>query len=225
MPVASPPEEPGTDLLTLRFTVLDLEAHPVPVDTVAITLIRDFESDGQLYIVKTEIEETASEPEHLSWKKCEGKPKCLQELLAARVRGLLTSAKERVLGMASKAGRKGCSKHKEMMASLGHHGHYGYENGEHHRQHHPMHPQSALAHTFSRVVHFILVPAVLGVVAGLTASAIGMLVGQAVVFLWQRFRGTKPQERKAAWEEGNSCEKQALMLEQSDEALPEYVEE
>lgn len=220
MPVASPSDEPNADLLSVRFTVLDLESRPVPVDTIAVTLIKD--SEGQLYIAKTEIEKTATEPEHLSWQKCEGKPRCLQELLAARVRGLLASAKERVMGMASKAGRKGCPKHKEMM-TMGHHAHHGYENADH--PHHHMRPQDALAHTFSRIVHFILVPAVLGVVAGLTASAIGMLVGQAVVFLWQRFRGNKSREHKAAWEEGDSCEKQGLMIEQSDEVLPEYVEE
>jgi hypothetical protein len=54
-----------------------------------------------------------------------------------------------------------------------------------------------------------------------------MLVGQAVIFLWQRYRGTKPQEHKAAWEQGDSCEKQGLMTESSetsDDVLPEYDE-
>lgn len=229
MPVASPSDEPGADLLNVRFTVLDLESHPVPVDTVAITLIQD--PEGELYIARTEIEETAPEPERLSWKKCQGKPKCLQELLAARVRGLLAAAKERVLSMASKVGRKGCSKHKGMTGakihhgSHKHHGHFDSENADRptHRMHHP--PQGALAHTFSRIVNFILFPAILGVLIGLTASAIGMLVGQTLVFLWQRYRGIKPQEHKAAWEDGESCEKQGLMAEQGEEVLPEYTEE
>ncbi|KAJ5737570.1 uncharacterized protein N7483_002695 [Penicillium malachiteum] len=85
-------------------------------------------------------------------------------------------------------------------------------------------PHGAFSHTFSRVVRFIVVPAILGVLAGLTASAIGMLVGQAVIFLWQRYRGTKKQEHKAAWEEGAACEKQGLMTE-TIEYLPEYTEE
>lgn len=229
MPVVSPSDEPGADLLNVRFTVLDLESHPVPVDTVAITLIQD--PEGELYIARTEIEETAAEPERLSWKKCQGNAKCLQQLLVARVRGLLAAAKERVLGMASNAGRKGCSKHKGKMGAKGHHGphkhhgHFDVENAGHlpHHMHHS--PHGALAHTFSRIVNFIVFPAVLGVLAGLTASAIGMLVGQAVVFLWQRYRGIRPQEHKAAWEDGESCEKQGLMAEHSEEVLPEYVEE
>jgi hypothetical protein len=53
-----------------------------------------------------------------------------------------------------------------------------------------------------------------------------MLVGQAVVFLWQRYRGTKSLEHKAAWEQGEACEKQGLMTEarHSEEILPEYTE-
>ncbi|KAJ5177087.1 uncharacterized protein N7482_002964 [Penicillium canariense] len=268
MPLGSPDDTPGTELLDVRFTILDLESHPVPVDTVAITLIQD--PTGELYIAKTEIEKTTPPAERLSWKKCNGKPKCLQQLLVARVRGLLAAAKNRVLGMAGKGGRKGghkgCGKNKGMLGMAGHHGppkHHdefvpegitpfsgfegpeGLDDKEHHRHHHhpeggdfgaemgdrppppphghhghhghhPPPPHGAFAHTFSRVVRFIVVPAILGVLAGLTASAVGMLVGQAIIFLWQRYRGTKPQEHKAAWEQGDACEKQGLMAETSE---------
>lgn len=262
MPLGSPDDTPGTDLFDVRFTILDLVTHPVPVDTVAITLIQD--PTGELYIAKTEIEKTAPPPERLSWKKCNGKAKCLQKLLFDRVRGLLAAAKERVMGMARKGGRKGgrkgChGKHKGLPGMGGHRGASknhdeffpGFEDfaKEHHHHHHgdgdmsdrpprPPHGHNghhhhspshhgAFAHTFIRVLHFIVVPAILGVLAGLTASAVGMLVGQAVIFLWQRYRGTKPQEHKAAWEQGDSCEKQGLMTESpetSDDVLPEYDE-
>lgn len=261
MPLGSPDDTPGTDLLDIRFTILDLETHPVPVDTVAITLIQD--PAGELYIAKTGIEKTAPPHEGLSWKKCNGKAKCLQGLLVSRVRGLLAAAKDRVLGMAGKGGRKGChGKHHGMMggppkhhdeffpegmppfaefedfAKEHHHkGHHHHEDGDfdhpppppphghegHHHRPHP--PHGAFAHTFSRVLRFIVVPAILGVLAGLAASAVGMLVGQAVIFLWQRYRGTKPQEHKAAWEQGDACEKLGLMTETSEiseDVLPEY---
>lgn len=243
MPLPSPADTPDTEFLDVRFTILDIETRPVPVDTVAITLIVD--PTGELYIAKTAIEKTT---ERSSWKKCQGKPKCLQELMVARVRGLLSSAKERLLNLTShKGGRKGChGKNKGMMGMGGHHGPHGHHGefkpedfeGHHHsgpfdpenagrpphpHMHHPP-PHGAFAHTFSRVVRFIVVPAILGVLAGLTASAVGMLVGQAVVFCWQRYRGTQPKEHKAAWEDGNSCEKQGLMTE-SDDVLPEYTEE
>ncbi|KAJ5089212.1 hypothetical protein N7532_007896 [Penicillium argentinense] len=250
MPLPSPADTPETEFLDVRFTVLDLESHPVPVDTVAIILIVD--PSGQLYIAKTEVEKTAPAPERLSWKKCQGKPKCLQELLVARVRGLLASAKERLFKLTSKGGRKGCHGKNKGMGHHGPHPHGDFgpdglfpgfngpedfgPKGHHHsgpfvpenagRPHHnrPPPPNGAFAHTFSRVVRFIVVPAILGVLAGLTASAVGMLVGQAVVFCWQRYRGTQPKEHKAAWEEGDACEKQGLMVE-SEDVLPEYAEE
>ena len=257
MPLATSDDPTAADLLNVRFTVLDLETHPVPVDTVAITLVQD--PAGQLYIAKTEIDETASPTDRLSWKKCNGKPKCLQELLLSRVRGLLAAAKERIMGMGPgpQAGREGChGKPKGLKGMLGmgghhrphkhhdeagfegmsfhdfegpkghhHHGHFDSESADrpHHHMHHGHH-RGAFARTFSRIVRFILVPAILGVLAGLTASAVGMLVGQAVVFLWQRYRGTKPEEHMAAWEQGEACEKQGLMAETED-VLPEYIEE
>lgn len=247
MPMAVPSDEPGYELLDIRFTVLDLETHPVPVDTVAITVLQD--PNGELFIARTEIESNTPASDRLSWKECHGKAKCLQELLVSRIRGLLAGAKARVMGMA-KSGHKGChGKHEGKI--MGHHeedhddmpypppppfgkegsgrekfgpgGHHAHAHGSarpHH--HHPHH--GAFARTFSRIVHFIIVPAVLGVLAGLTASAIGMLVGQAVVFLWQRYRGTTSSERKAAWEDGEACEKQGLMTSPSEEVLPEYTE-
>ncbi|KAJ5992293.1 hypothetical protein N7451_008017 [Penicillium sp. IBT 35674x] len=340
MPHPRPADAQDADMLDVRFTILDLEAHPVPVDTVAITLI--LTPTGDLFLADGDIEKSTHHHEKLSWKKCHGKPKCLQELLFSRIQGLLSAAKDRVMGI---AGMKGC---KGMKGMGGHHKHHGDfelegEKGSHHKHHdefdldgekgphhkhhdefdpegergphhehhdefhpdgekgphhenhdefhpegekgphhkhhdefdpedemfppppfkdfedfdqfkanhpwanhhgfsaedaegrppHPHHmhgpphgpPHGALAHTFSRVVRFIVVPAILGVLAGLTASAVGMLVGQAIIFLWQRYRGTNKQEHKAAWEEGNACEKQGLMTESTEEYLPEYTEE
>ncbi|KAJ5619156.1 hypothetical protein N7510_003140 [Penicillium lagena] len=224
MPVASTSDKEPFDLLDVRFTILDLEMLPVPLDTVEIALIVG--PDGNLYIARTEIEKTTTEPEQLSWRQCNGNPKCLQALLVSRVRGLLAAAKERVMGMASVSsmtGPKDCAKGKHMKGK--HHGHSkGDKVGRPHRHHmhHPHH--GAFSRTFSRVVHFIVVPAILGVLAGLTASAVGMLVGQVVVFVWQRFRGNQSQEHRAAWEQGEACEKQGLMTEAAEDVLPEYTE-
>ncbi|KAG0156051.1 hypothetical protein PDIDSM_3227 [Penicillium digitatum] len=194
MPVVAPSDEPGYELLDIRFTVLDLETHPVPVDTVASACLQD--SNGELFIARTEIENTAPASDRLSWKQCHGKAKCLQELLVSRIGGLLAGAKARVMGMA-KAGRKSChGKHNDNTMDRHEEGHDGmpfpppppfgeegsgrekFGPGGYGHVHH-----GAFTRTFSRILHFIVVPAVLGVLAGLTASAIGMLVGQAVVFL------------------------------------------
>ncbi|CAG8009839.1 unnamed protein product [Penicillium salamii] len=247
MPVPhNPHDEPGYDLIDLRFTVLDVEDRPVPVDTVAISFIQA--PTGEIFIARAGIEKTTPVDNHTSWKDCQGKTKCLQELLMTRIRGLLASAKNRVMGM-SKPGRKGChGKHKgdkSIHAGPHHEGidsmpfppppfeGFGEDHGRPHgfsghgrpHPHHHHGHHGAFARTFSRVVHFIVVPAILGVLAGLTASAVGMLVGQAVVFLWQRYRGTQPAEHKAAWEQGEACEKQGLMTDSrySEEVLPEYT--
>jgi hypothetical protein len=39
-----------------------------------------------------------------------------------------------------------------------------------------------------RGVSFVLFPILVGIAFGVTASAVGMLVGQLVVFLWSKFR-------------------------------------
>lgn len=247
MPMDIPFDEPGYELLGIRFTVLDLETHPVPLDTVAITVLQG--PNGELFIARTEIEQTTPPSTRVSWKECHGKVTCLQELLVARVRNLLAGAKTRVLGMA-KPGRKGChGTHKgNKVAHPGPHGphedhegldglpfaHFGEKASapDHHAHghgfssahpHHRHRYHSAFARTFSRIIHFIVIPAILGVLAGLTASAVGMLVGQAVVYIWQRYRGTNRAERKAAWEDGEACEKQGLMSVSTspEEALPE----
>lgn len=249
MPVAVPDDASGAVMLDVRFTVLDLDANPVPVDTVAITIAQDPADD--FYILNTAIEKTASPADDLSWKKCAGKKcaakaKCLQELLVGRISGLLSGAKERVMNMAKPAGRKGCHhKHKGHPGPMGgHHGSHKHQDefdlegffplseldapkghSPHHHGHHPPPPpHGAFSHTFSRVFRFVVVPAILGVLAGLTASAVGMIVGQAVIFLWRRYRGTTPQVHKAAWEDGNVCEKQGLMT-GSEGPLPEDIEE
>lgn len=266
MPVPTPSDESAADLIDVRFTILDLETRPVPVDTIAVTLIQD--PAGELFIAKTEVEKNTRPSERKSWKKCHGEPKCLQKLLLDRVHRLLTHAKDRFMGKGPgpmdgpmdgpKDGPKGCDGKKGLKGLLGmfgghhgphhhhhddqetgpggmsfhdfegpkghhSHGHFDPESADrpHHKHHGPR--PGAFTHTFSRVVRFILVPAILGVLVGLTASAVGMLVGQAVVFLWQRYRGTKPQEHKAAWEQGDVCEKQGLMTE-SENVLPEYIE-
>ncbi|KAJ5182625.1 hypothetical protein N7492_000241 [Penicillium capsulatum] len=244
MPVATADDAPGVELVEVRFTVLDLETNPVPVDTVAITILQD--NAGNLYIMNTEIEKTTPPTDTLSWKKCAGKAKCLQELVFTRISGLLSGARERMMKVAKAGRRKGChGKHKGHAGPMrGHHGpkHHGaaeldgffplheldapkghHPHPPHHHRPHP--PHGAFAHTFSRVLRFIAVPAILGVLAGLTASAVGMIVGQVVIFIWRRYRGTTPQAHKAAWEDGNACEKQGLMGESSEDVLPEYTEE
>ncbi|KAE8348785.1 hypothetical protein BDV28DRAFT_77771 [Aspergillus coremiiformis] len=223
LPLPSPPEEP-VDLVAVRFTVLDLDSHPVPLNTVAINLIHDHK--GNLYMVKTDIEDNT--PNRVSWRQCRGKPMCLRRLLFNRIRALFAAAKARMLGiMGTKphCGRPRPSHHDGMGPegvpfSSEAEGHMGRPGHSHHHLHHGHHGN--WERTVSRVVRFIVIPAALGVLAGLAASAVGMLIGQVVVFLWQRYRRSDRQE---SLEQGTTSEKQGLMTETTDDLPPAYSDE
>lgn len=236
-PLPSSSEESDLEMVQIRFTVLDLDSHPVPMDTVAITLVHS--PDSPIYMAKTDIEETA--PSRVSWKQCRGKPACLRTLLFSRMRDLFAAAKARMLKMSSRlSGGKGC--HGKHRPKPMHHGaagpHHGppspppfgpFAPGEktplwgagppppgHHHPHHMHH--GGLHHTVSRVLRFIVMPAALGILAGLAASALGMLIGQVVVFFWLRYRrSTTPKNSNAAaatpatMEQGTLSEKEGLM--------------
>lgn len=235
MPLPTPPEE-EVELLEIRFTILDLDSHPVPLDTVAISLIHD--RDGSIYMAKTDVEETA--PNRVSWKQCRGKPSCLRKLLFDRMRDLFAAAKTRMLGMKSRlAGPKGCHGRPPFPRPMHHgpHHHHGdgawaeggpLHAGNHLRPSPPPHMHhfhhGGLNRTISRIFRFIVVPAVLGVLAGLLASALGMLFGQVVIFFWLRYRRSGNKQATANLEQGTASEKQGLM-EESDDIPPAYVDE
>jgi hypothetical protein len=63
------------------------------------------------------------------------------------------------------------------------HGHFGAHH-HHHGHHHRLHRFGQMLH---QTLRFFVIPALLGVIGGLMASAIGMLVGQCISYLWIRF--------------------------------------
>jgi len=76
----------------------------------------------------------------------------------------------------------------------------------------------------NRSMKLFIIPALLGIVGGLVASIIGMMVGQFLVFLWFRFvrrnqRG--PYARIVLVEEAEQDEKEGLI---EGEAPPTYEE-
>ncbi|KAL4806090.1 hypothetical protein BDV18DRAFT_138657 [Aspergillus unguis] len=225
MPLPSPPEEP-LDMVEVRFTVLDLDGYPVPLDTVAVTLIHD--AEGNLYMAGTDTEETADRE---SWRKCGGNSRCLRRFLVHRIRNMFAAAKERIVGMFKGQGCSGAAAPPpfpphhhgdfDRMSSgkgSGPHGHHGHHGPPPHFRHNF---HKTWERTLHRVVRFIVVPAVLGVLAGLAASAVGMLIGQFAIYMWHRYRRTS---RKDTVEEGSVAEKQGLMTE-SDELPPAYTDD
>lgn len=68
----------------------------------------------------------------------------------------------------------------------------------------------------------VFVPILIGVGFGMVASAIGMLAGQAVVFLWMKYRGTS---REAVYEPLDTDEKEAPPAYQDVHQVPEALNE
>lgn len=63
-----------------------------------------------------------------------------------------------------------------------------------------------MATVLRTMVKVVLMPILIGVAFGMAASAIGMLVGQAVVFLWLKFRRSP---ENGAYERVEADEKEA----------------
>jgi len=102
-----------------------------------------------------------------------------------------------------------------------HHEHGQAAHGGHHHHHHP-------AHRFGRLLHqtlrFFVVPALLGVIGGLLASAIGMFAGQFIAFLWIRYhRGGRRGTVRAVEIVIEEDEKDALIVD--DEVAPPQYED
>ncbi|KAJ9604785.1 hypothetical protein H2200_010900 [Cladophialophora chaetospira] len=98
----------------------------------------------------------------------------------------------------------------------GHHGHHG-----HHRFHH-------FGHMLHQTLRFFVIPALLGVIGGLMASAVGMLVGHCISYLWIRFhrggvRGNaSAQDIRVVEIIIDEEEKDVLISEEAIESPPEY---
>ena len=81
------------------------------------------------------------------------------------------------------------------------------------------HHHSTFARMAHRFAHMIVIPVLFGIAAGATASAMGLLVGQIIVFVWMRYRGG----RKGAYqrvEEGEDEDEDEKILDK--EGLPKY---
>lgn len=227
VPLAPPQDE--MELMQIRFSPLDIAGHPAPLDTVSLTVVKT--AAGDLFLARTEIEPPAGQDDHESWEQCNGEVRCLRRLIFVRIQALVQSAKAHMMNLKAKLmfGGKGC----HGKSRVGHmkHGHHGMESDSEHKHPHHMghnghHHRHAWRRTFLRIVRFIVVPAILGVLAGLTASAVGMIVGQLIVFVWARFRRNTTSRSTSTLEQGTVSEKEVLMAQDAQvDDLPPYSDE
>ena len=98
----------------------------------------------------------------------------------------------------------------------------GHLRPQHHGGH--KHHHGGMLHSvmgFARhIFTFVILPVMVGVAVGITASAIGMLVGQAVVFLWLKYR----RSGNATYDAVQTDDKEDSLPAYEDESLPAYTE-
>jgi hypothetical protein len=157
------------------LTILDLDGTPVHVDTVKIDLLMNI---GGLSVAKISNIPFAQSPGAM---ECTTSLCRFRAIVIARVRSMLEAAKARAhaAGAWVKSGcrgkKNGGSQHDQVVGGHPHHSHHKY---------HKMH---RFGHILHQTLRFFIIPALLGVIGGLVASAVGMLVGQSLVYLWFRF--------------------------------------
>lgn len=205
-------DETMSTLTKIRLTILDLGGIPVTLDTVTLEMVTT--ADGLSYLAQSKTEASSVQP--VPWKECRRDPQCLKALLVARLRWILDSAKNGAKAATDKLSfMKGCGgKAKQALGKhLGKHPHH--QDGYHGNAH-----KSKFAHAFGQALHLIIVPALLGVVAGLVAIGTGMLAGQLIVFVWLRHRRQAARSKPSSDSEaGDDLEKEALIVE---EMPPQY---
>lgn len=67
------------------------------------------------------------------------------------------------------------------------HGHTSHSSGNEAHRHHKNHGLSRFLRVLKRAAFHVLIPVLIGITAGFTASLLGVLVGQTAVFLWRTF--------------------------------------
>lgn len=194
-----PEDETGAQLVIIHFSIVDVGGVAVPVDTVNLHMIKV--ENGPFLLVKDKVETTPTCK--FTWRQCGTRPMCYKNLLVARVRSLIAAARARAAAAAKKFSFKGCGGRRL-------HGHGGHRHPHHGR----------FRHAFSRALRAFVVPALLGLSAGVTACALGMLIGHGIASLWIRYRRC---QGRPVEESGDNTEKEGLMA--YEDLPPNYEDE
>ncbi|KAK5101045.1 hypothetical protein LTS08_004651 [Lithohypha guttulata] len=221
MPAIPSPHKDDVNLIPIEFTVFGLSGMPVKVNTISLKLIQTPNND--LVIVNTEQVPFRETP---GAEACEGAtswPLCrLQAIVASRMRSMLEATKEKankvhewVKGCSggSKSGPSGLSRYSPPSDGEKPHPHHGHH--AHHR-HHGGHRYHRASHMLHQTLRFFIVPALLGIIGGLVASAVGMLVGQAIILIW--FKAYRHGRRGPVRSERETV----IIEEEKEEPLPQY---
>lgn len=230
LPTVTSPHKDNVELVPVEFTVLAMNGIPVKVPTISIKMVKTPNDEYVIAKVTTipfnetpgaETCETSS-----SWSFCR-----VRAIFAARIKSMLELAKEHT----NKAHEwvqtktKGCKGKRPHSFGHPHHGPNHDQDNEHehrphhhHGSHHKHHRYHRVGHMLHQTFRFFIIPALLGIVGGLAASAIGMLVGQAIVFLWIRTYRNGERGPLRVQEIVIVDDEKDRLLDETDEALPVY---
>lgn len=156
-------------VIPVKFTVVGFGGKPVKVDTVSIDILQ---TEQVMKVMRVETVPFRSTP---GAESCNGQ----SAWSYCRVKAIVSSRVRQTVAAMSQGG----SRAKAWCGRKSAHGTHGPHRG--HRGHH----RSRARHwvkTLHSSLRFFVIPALLGVIGGLLASAVGMLVGQAVSYLWAR---------------------------------------
>lgn len=224
-PITSPKAE-GVMMIPVRFTVLAIAGSPVKTDTVLLRLLG---SENELVLLDTKLLPFGETPGADACDGKEGWSMCrIKAMVMARVKGMmekLTEGNDAAKGWVNggcggrfvgHGGPKGFGWMGGRRPGPHHHHHQGHRHWRSQRFHKALH----------RTIKFFFIPALLGIIGGMMASAVGMLVGQILVYLWQHFyrRSQRAQARPKVLEiVVRDVDKTALMeYEDKEDAPPMY---
>lgn len=205
MPPVSSPHKDDISMIPVEFTVLAMNGIPVKVNTVSLKLIETPAKD--LVIVNHEEIPFEVTPGAEScetarvWSLCR-----LKAIVMARLKSMVEKTEDVQEWVKTRCGGRRPHAHP--------HKHHGHGPHRYHRVGHMLH----------QTFRFFVIPALLGVIGGLAASAIGMVVGQSIVLLvrfYRRSQGRRPLHLVEREVIIVPVEKDELLAE---EGLPEYEE-
>ena len=166
--------KPGPVITPLRFTVVGIAGRPVKVDTLAIDLVqtgREGFKVGRVTPVPFSKTPGAESCEgEAAWSYCR-----VKAIIRSRVLETIRAMREQGRQAKELTSTHGCGKLRVWHASRRHH---------------------KYAKMLHSTLRFFVIPALLGVIGGLVASAVGMVVGQVAVLFWARF-GREQVERRS----------------------------
>lgn len=232
-------------LITFRVTVVDLNGVPINMEPVEFRMIRTAGHEHELLFAHVDIEPTMpGDGAPIGWRACNGSPRCYHKVLVARLRMMFAAAKLRAGKLAG--GVKGCmgNLHDKIGAWMsgaeprpGHHHHHHSHHGEENQyaqsesqdmSEHPHHHMNGLVAGLHKIA-MVAVPGIFalifGLVLGMIACFVGIVIARGIVMGCRAIRGQKKggccRRKGERREEGDAEENAPLVFDKDVEALHE----